>query len=60
MTSEVQLDRDIISGIFKHKLPQDLLDLDFKLGVSFVLFLNYLTILAGQQEMLFGIENGLR
>uniref|UniRef100_A0A914CFS6 Uncharacterized protein n=1 Tax=Acrobeloides nanus TaxID=290746 RepID=A0A914CFS6_9BILA len=34
MTSEVQLDRDVISGIFKHKLPQDLdFDLDFKLGL---------------------------
>jgi hypothetical protein len=61
MTSKVQLDRDVIYGIFKHNLEKDRLDLsDFKLGVRFILFLNYLTILTGQQEMLFGVENGLR
>ena len=64
MTSKVQLDFDIISRICKHNLVQRLiksrLDLsDFKLGVRFV-FLNYLTILAGQQEILFGVENGLQ
>ena len=61
MTSQVQLDRDAISGIFKHNLAQQRLDVsNFKLSVRLVLFLNYLTILAGQQEMLFGVENGLR
>ena len=83
MTSKVQLDRDVIYGIWKHNLTQRLInssddddensddtdgskgrfDVDvsnFKLGVSCVLFLNYLTILAGQQEMLFGVENGLQ
>ena len=48
MTSKVQLDRDVIFGICKRNLEKDQLDVsDFKLGVRFILFLNYLTILAG-------------
>ena len=43
MTSKVQLDRDVISRIWKHNLDKDRLDLsDFKIGVRFILFLNYL------------------
>ena len=83
MTSKVQLDRDVISGIWKHNLTPRLInssddddensddtdgskgrfDVDvssFKLGVRLVLFSNYLKILVGQQEMLIGVENGLR